>query len=994
MEDTRLSAIMFTDIVGYTRKMGEDEERMMGLLQVHDDIVKPLTEAHKGEIVKKIGDAYMIKFDAAVDAVRCGLEIQAAHAKHNEGKDDADTIHIRAGIHLGDVMLKEGDYYGSGVNVAARVEPLAAPDGVCITKTVYDMVKHKLKLKALSLGVVELKNVDDQIIVFHLLTDQVGEAEVLKYSKAAKKSKVKHVSPEKKQGKAASSTPRAVLLGSIITFIAVALVIAVTSAFKPTFLQPMAEKIDGGEGFISRYLAGDASGIQASSGESVLVLPFENRTAKKSLSYMAAGLPIFITDNIRMISPLNIYPERFGRQIVEQVRSGKDVSISLSPQSLRTRYGAGHVIGGWLKGSGENLMGRLFIVKTTSGDTIVSKEFSLNEENLCESSAQMGVLILQTLSPEDAVHISDQLRAFVPSSSFALDLYLQGLEYIDAENSRDFQRSRRMFNAAGSADKKFWQPHLEVAELNMINMGQVAGENWGNDASAALYALKKAEEKSPGTPEILLQKARALTYLSDHKTADSLLSTLYKLHPTWIELHLAKADLSRSNPDPTDETVLMETMKSLLKSADFAARKGMVGWELEIRKAATDYISNDVLASLSLSNLKRYDQLAEQTGNWPEYENARVLWADYLLKQGKGKEALDLLDEGFQVLQSNGASSPDLVLHLANVQSINGDWEKALKLLESEGSGEGPVALKCRLAASKIYTETGQLSEAEAAVLEVLSKARQAAREVILRKEILPYKKIEAEGLEQLIEVQFALGHLMQSEKSINQLVSLVQANQADLKSSIDPSYLRARNYFYQGEIDSAIAITALAGHSLNNHAKTTPGHEVLLNLLNTRIHLFEDRISAAEKSVKSAGDIASGKLQENVMLAGAIVNFRAEKLDNLEGTLKDLAESLQLSLADRLTAKVYLGAYTAWRKDLGPGLEQMKNGVDSLKAVNMPIAIELAYEEGRLLNKLHLSSKANERFRQTFNLAEQHGLKGYMAKLEMILNDSSKTTL
>lgn len=128
-DEHRLAAIVFTDILGYTRKMGSSEQHTMKLLEIHNSMVEPVVREKGGLIIKTIGDAYMIQFDSALKAVECALKIQEIHRKYNEGKKEEDQILIRIGIHLGDITFRDDDVFGSGVNIASRVEPKAEPGG-------------------------------------------------------------------------------------------------------------------------------------------------------------------------------------------------------------------------------------------------------------------------------------------------------------------------------------------------------------------------------------------------------------------------------------------------------------------------------------------------------------------------------------------------------------------------------------------------------------------------------------------------------------------------------------------------------------------------------------------------------------------------------------------------------------------------------------------------------------------------------------------------
>ena len=159
IETRKLAAIMFTDIVGFSRQMGADETRMLRLLEVHNQIIQQAVAAHQGEVIKIMGDAFLVNFPLVVNAVQCARQIQAQFYSYNAEKDKAEQIHVRIGIHLGDIVVQpNGDVLGDGVNIASRLQTLAEPDTICISHKVYEEVEKKLPLgTVVSLGRPKLK---------------------------------------------------------------------------------------------------------------------------------------------------------------------------------------------------------------------------------------------------------------------------------------------------------------------------------------------------------------------------------------------------------------------------------------------------------------------------------------------------------------------------------------------------------------------------------------------------------------------------------------------------------------------------------------------------------------------------------------------------------------------------------------------------------------------------------------------------------------------
>src|SRR5215472_14200207 len=137
----RLTAILAADVAGYSRLMGADEEGTHERLQAHlRELVNPKIGEHRGRIVKNTGDGFLAEFASVVDAVRCAVEVQRAMADREPEVPDKQRIRFRIGVNLGDVIADGGDIYGDGVNIAARLEGLASPGGICVSGTVRDHI--------------------------------------------------------------------------------------------------------------------------------------------------------------------------------------------------------------------------------------------------------------------------------------------------------------------------------------------------------------------------------------------------------------------------------------------------------------------------------------------------------------------------------------------------------------------------------------------------------------------------------------------------------------------------------------------------------------------------------------------------------------------------------------------------------------------------------------------------------------------------------------
>ena len=167
--ERRLSAIFAGDIVGYSRLMGADEEGTLARLNAHRlEFLEPNIAEYRGRIVKRTGDGILIEFVSPVDAVRCAIQQQRGMAERNEGVAPDKRIEFRIGIHVGDIIIEDGDIFGDGVNIAARLESIAQPGGICISDDAYRQVRGKIGVAFQDTGEHELKNIERPIRVYQL----------------------------------------------------------------------------------------------------------------------------------------------------------------------------------------------------------------------------------------------------------------------------------------------------------------------------------------------------------------------------------------------------------------------------------------------------------------------------------------------------------------------------------------------------------------------------------------------------------------------------------------------------------------------------------------------------------------------------------------------------------------------------------------------------------------------------------------------------------
>src|SRR5262245_63754448 len=171
----RLAVILADEVVVYSLLMEADEAGTLDALKARRrDVLAPLFAKHQGRIFKTTGDGILVEFSSAVNAVQCAVDLQSGMAAANGGQPDDRHIVLRIGVNLGDVMLEGGDLYGDGVNIAARLEAVAEPGGICLSRSSYDQVRGKVDVEFADMGEQSLKNIAQPIRVYAVISNRAA----------------------------------------------------------------------------------------------------------------------------------------------------------------------------------------------------------------------------------------------------------------------------------------------------------------------------------------------------------------------------------------------------------------------------------------------------------------------------------------------------------------------------------------------------------------------------------------------------------------------------------------------------------------------------------------------------------------------------------------------------------------------------------------------------------------------------------------------------
>jgi TolB-like protein/class 3 adenylate cyclase len=375
MSETRkIAAILVSDVVGYSRLAGADEDRTLARLRaLRSDLIDPTISVHHGRIVKRTGDGSVIEFRSVVDAVRCAVEVQHAMVERNAGVALDKRIEFRIGIHLGDVVEEsDGDLMGDGVNIAARLEGIAAPGAICLSEDAYRQVSGRLDMAVTDLGQTELKNIERSIRVYSL---QVGVPAQAKPATEAKPAEPKKHS-------------RRTLLGAGI----VGLIVIAAGTW---------------------YLLGANPPAQAAH-LSVVVLPFTNLSNDPTQDYFADGVTENLTTDLSRIRNSFVIARNTAFTF-----KGKNVDAKEIGKELGVRY----VLEGSVQRDGTRVRVNAQLIDAETGAHLWADRFEEDVADLFKLQDQVVARIANSLRVELVNAESRRPRQQNPD---AVDLTMRG----------------------------------------------------------------------------------------------------------------------------------------------------------------------------------------------------------------------------------------------------------------------------------------------------------------------------------------------------------------------------------------------------------------------------------------------------------------------------------------------------------------------------------------------------------------------------------------
>ena len=533
---------MFTDMVGYSQLMQKNEAAALKLLEKQWEIVEPILQEFGGKRIKTIGDAFYTQFHSVLKALNCALAVQSRLSRYNATRHFEKHINLRIGIHLGDVEIKDGDAYGDGVNIAARIEPLAEPGGIAITEDVHRQVVNKVDHSFKPLGKPTLKNIQQRFEVYRVILpwqdrrkkqDPNFTAENDRRRQSRIRGKQPKVVRQKQQ-----NTNRPFIYGGLIVIVIMAAV------------------------FLYRN---SLSNVNKEQGRSIAVLPFENMTSGTSSDYFSDGITEDIISKLSEINDLRVIARTSVLQYKETTKSVLDIANELAVNTI-------------LEGSIRRIDNKVRVVAQLidirTDDHLWAGTYDRNLDDIfavqSDIARNIATALKSKLTASEEKNISDNPTV----NTKAYEHYREGLTKYYTYSFDGFNDAIKNYNKALNIDPNYALVYAELAnaygQLFIINQEQQYLEKGFSSVNKALtiqtdlaeaYKAKalleyaqsngmkslenniRATELKPGYYDAIANVGNTYTELGDLSEALRWQEKSYHLNPYSLQAdwHLAQA---------------------------------------------------------------------------------------------------------------------------------------------------------------------------------------------------------------------------------------------------------------------------------------------------------------------------------------------------------------------------------------------------------------------------------------------------------------------
>jgi adenylate cyclase len=685
----QLAAIMFTDVVGYTAMMGEDEDKAIHTLEKNRAIHNQLIEQYQGRLLKEIGDGMLASFNTISEACYCALEIQRSCVK--------EAIPLRIGIHQGEVIYRGNDVFGDGVNIASRVEALSPAGGIYVTEAVRKNIANKKGLEIRSVGEKSLKNVKEKVKIYSVLVTN-SEPGIIE------------------RGPMSQKTPflkkyRNPILGLVGAILVITLVISLLSPDKEPASQNLAL------------------------GKTIAVMPFKNLSSDPEQGYFADGIAEMIRNELAKIGDLKVTSMTSSLQYKETEKSLRDIGDEL---------GVSYLLEGSVMKSGDQVRIIAQLIEARSDKHAWGENYDGNIVETLKLQSDVAREIAKALQVTISNAEDERLSGVTTENVSAYDLYLQALnafrKQFERLESAENERSIHLCDQALGLDPRFADA-MVLRARGLLRRARIYGMG-----SEWLDSARIQTEKSLSINPELVDAYAILAHIWNQyqgiegqardKKRQEYLETALDLDPnheeameTLSSIYINQGDYQKGVP------MLFKTIRLDPNDENKLAYWTDIGWIYErlgeFKKAEDYYRQALEMDSTSRTSVGRLEWVLTQRGeheealslaeqlyrmnpeNWNSID--AVGFANYALGRYEEAEyyynkALEMIASGYQA--SNWAHS--LEHRLAQIYMETGREPEAKKLFEEqiqyfeEKCEQGPLEHNCSYDLAAIHAYLGQ----------------------------------------------------------------------------------------------------------------------------------------------------------------------------------------------------------------------------------------------------------------------------------------------
>ena len=522
-EERKLAAIMFTDMVGYSALAQRDDKVALELLEEHRRLLREIFPQFHGTEIKTIGDAFLVEFGSALEAAQCAIEIQRTLAKRNHDVTSNRRIELKIGIHIGDVVHRDGDVYGDGVNIASRIEQLAGAGGICVSMDVERQIRNALEARFEKFGSADLKNIKLRMDLFRI---------ILPWEKGAE-------SPAKRTSKKSPLlVPAAILV-----------ILALLAGW--WWMQRKNQPSVGAH-------AVPAAPTNTPDQKSVAVLPFVNLSDDKGSEYFSDGV------SEELLTVLQKIP---GMHVAARTSAFSFKGKNAPAQEIGQKLGVAHLVEGSVRKAGDTVRIAARLTRAETGEELWSENFTRDLKDVFAVQTELAETIVAQVRDRltgsaadsaDKQKIQAEVQAAEKGGTKnveAHEFYLQGRFYENRHSEKSAREALAAYQHAVALDPGFALAWAGVAQTNLwLAAFSTEGGQKGFDAhlASARDAVARALSIEPDLPNGLLARATIETNF-DFKwnAAAQTVSKALALAPADPNIVIAAANLeiARGNMD-------------------------------------------------------------------------------------------------------------------------------------------------------------------------------------------------------------------------------------------------------------------------------------------------------------------------------------------------------------------------------------------------------------------------------------------------------------